>query len=733
MGGTARAQAPNCPATKNAKYAAKIDSAPQGAQVYVGDKACGPIGTTPWSGKLPKGDLTIIIEAPNYELATKVFKVAAVRKEQSLFVPLTKKPQIDIRADADKNMFGAQVTLDGQPAGVVPVVINTSVGRHQVEITKEGFEKFSSWIEVTAGNTSTLAPSLKEIAKAKYGTIIVNADVPDAEIYIDGNKHPDNTPSVINNVVEGVHVIEVRKAPGPPWRQTVTVTANQQTKVNAEMAALANGGTGVVRVLSDAQGARATVDGTDMGPVPVDIKDLKAGEHIIQVKAEGFQTGEKKVTVAAGGSQIVKFDLNADAPADSGIIKVVSSTPEAEVFIDGASVGKVPQEKRVGSGDHPVVVRLPGFKEFNQTVKVGPGTTQTVQAELKAVGRLRVLSTPARASVLINGLPAKDADGKELTTPVDIDVDAGETVVRIESPGYQAFEQTLMIEGGKPQTVSRELAVAGKSDDELKREQRGLSSFGARVLPRGRSTVDLDVGYPYYAGAKINVGAGFFDKQKTMGFDASVALRSMLTRNELGLGGRLQLAHNYPFSVGAFTQLWWGSTLLDDSSRNGVTWDVGGAVSLSAASAVTITGRAYLELYSDRHCPALDNSNKTNGGFETKDPTDICKAYKASGRGGIDNTTAPVTAPAGVTEADLDRAERLTDHKGTAFFDRDNGARFILSLAGEIAVDQRWNIYGILEGAPFQGERALFTNMFNGSQFDSDFILYFRLGLTYKF
>ena len=71
-----------------------------------------------------------------------------------------------------------------------------------------------------------------------------------------------------------------------------------------------------MRVLSDQAGARAFIDGTDMGPVPVDIKDVKAGEHIVQVKAPGMQAGEKKVTVAAGSSQIVKFDLNAEAPGD---------------------------------------------------------------------------------------------------------------------------------------------------------------------------------------------------------------------------------------------------------------------------------------------------------------------------------------------------------------------------------------------------------------------------------
>ena len=42
-----------------------------------------------------------------------------------------------------------------------------------------------------------MLPQLKEIAKPKYGTVVVDSDVPDAEVYIDGNKHPDNTPAVI--------------------------------------------------------------------------------------------------------------------------------------------------------------------------------------------------------------------------------------------------------------------------------------------------------------------------------------------------------------------------------------------------------------------------------------------------------------------------------------------------------------------------------------------------------
>ncbi len=716
----AHAQA-SCPATKSGKkYKVKIDSAPQGAAVYIGDKSCAAVGVTPWSGTIIAGTFNVIVEAPGYEPTTKSFRVGKLRAVQELFVPLQKRPSIEIRPDADRNLVGATVSVDGVPQGVIqgPMVIQTTAARHQIEIKKDGFETLTQWVDLSATPTLVLTPTLKENAKPKYGTIVIEADVQDAEVYIDGNKHPDNTPSVISNVIEGVHVVEVRKAPAPAWRQTVTVVANQQTKVRAELNSAMNAGVGVVRVLSEAPGARAYLDGTDMGPVPVDIKDVKAGDHIVQVKAPGFQPGEKQITVAAGGSQIVKFDLNPEASGDQGTLEVVSSVPEAEVFIDGASVGRVPVKKKVAAGEHPVVVRLPGFKSWEQTVRVEPGAELRVQAELKSVGRLRILSTPLGAQVLINGVPATDDKGND-RTPLDVEVEVGETVVQLSSPGFLPFSQTLTVEGGKMAMVNPELAIAGKSEVEKQAEQKGLSSFGARVLPRGRSTVDFDVGYPYYLNGRITVGAGAINDQ--FAFDATIGLRTLGSRSELGIGGRMQVANRYPFSAGLFTNFWYGSALFDDSARNGVTFETGLLASLTALSNVTITGRAYMQLWSDRHCPQLQDDNT----FDETDPTEACEGYR--------DQVILQDGSTGLSQNELDDIEELTGETGEGVFDRENGARFMLSVIAEIAIQQRWSIFGILEGAPLQSERALFTNTFTGSMFKSDFLLYARFGATYKF
>ncbi len=226
------------------RYKVRIASHPQGAEVFINNTGCAAVGKTPWDGKLNAGGYTVTVKAPGYDLATVPLKVARVRETQEMFIPLVQKlelPKVDV-----------------------------------------------------------FAAPIKETAKPKYGVLVVSADVADAEVYIDRIKHPDNTPTVIN-VAEGVHVIEARKAPGLSWAQTVDVKAGLQTRVRAELAAQMSG---VIRVVSDAEGARAFLDGVDMGPVPVDIKDVAAGEHIVQVKAAGFHPAARTVLVVPGKSQL---------------------------------------------------------------------------------------------------------------------------------------------------------------------------------------------------------------------------------------------------------------------------------------------------------------------------------------------------------------------------------------------------------------------------------------------
>ena len=714
LAGTAAAQ--SHPALSGGKYPVKIESAPPGATIYINTKDQGAVGVTPWQGKMKNGDFLIIVELEGYQPAQKNLKVARTRKVQTAFLPLIKKvdpPRIDVRADADQNVFGSTVYLDGQSQGSAPVLLTTTAGRHLVELKREGFQNFQTWVEVKDNEKASITPVLSAVAKPKLGTVVVEADVPDAEVYLDGNKQNGTTPMVLTDVVEGLHVVEVRKDPAVPWKQTVQVLAGQQAKVRGELKTTLGGQGGTIRVISNVTGAEVFLDGTPMGKVPLDIKQVKGGEHVLEVKAPGYQPHEERITINDGQSTVLKLDLNPEAGAGGkGTLKVVSAVPDADVYIDGAGVGKVPQEKSVSRGDHFVVVKLLGYKTFEQKVRLEEGQTLTVSAELKAVGRLRILSDPPGADVLINGLP-------QGVTPLELnEVEVGTTIVRVQKAGYEPWEEKFPLEGGKTEVRSATLTEEGLSKDQLLAQQRGLSSWGARTMPRGRSTVDMSIGYPYFLDVRVAVGAG---RMKGLGFDANVGVRTMGSRSEIGLGARFMLVDDDPFSAGVFGNLWWGSKLLDDSKRNGGTFDAGGIMSLTAFTRVTITGRAYLEFYSDRHCPELKSDGTLDG-----DAIETCTRY-------LHRANGPTPMADGFSADEAARVEGLTGESGNDFFSRDGGVRFITSAIAEIAVKQRWNVWVLLEFAPFQDERALFVDDFTAPMLTTDYNTYGRIGATYKF
>ncbi|MCP4443871.1 MAG: PEGA domain-containing protein [Myxococcales bacterium] len=697
------------PKRKGRKYKVRIDSAPQQAAIYLDDEKYGIVGYTPWSGRIQSGDWKVIIKKDGYEDATRVVSVKRTRRTQETFMPLVKQERpavLEVRADADKNAFNAQVWVDGQLQGSIPVTIKLGDGRHLVEIKKDGFENFSQWVELKEGERVNVNPMLRATKVKEVGTVLVNADVNDAEVYLDGNLQAGKTPTVLSAVIAGPHVIEIRKPPALPWRQTVQVEADKTIKVTAELKATLGGGGGNIRVLSNVEGAVVYLDGEERGPAPQDLKNVKAGDHVVEIRAAGFVTREERVTVAVGAATVLKLDLQADSTvAATGTVKVVSPVPEAEVHIDGERLGTVPQERELAPGEHFVGVSKPGYKRFEEKLNVEEGKVITVTAELKSVGGLRFLSNPGGARVMMDG----EAIG---ATPfVNEEIPTGEHIITVQLSGYFDFETSVKVDGGKMKVVNAvlERIPTGPTAHETKREQRSLTSFGARTLPLGRSTIDFGSGYPYYLNAGITVGAG---KIGGFGFDAGVDFRSYFSRTDFALKGRLTFHDQNPFSVGVFGVFGGGTDLLGNSERGSFFADLGVQASLTGLGAVTVTAKAYVNMWSDRHCPEYNNSAFPN----ESDPIDTCEEYAAGTLGSA-------------------AKERIDTALGGAdkIFERDAGARAMGAIIVEVAIRQRWNLWLIADGGFFQTERAAFLGDLYGPMFTSDLRRYARFGSTYKF
>jgi hypothetical protein len=694
------------PLRRGTKFRVKIDSSPQQAAIYIDGKQYGIQGYTPMTMRLPKGPYHVFVELPGFK---PVERDVVVTRSQAFVFTLERAPRpavIDVRSTPGESATGGQLLVDGAPAGTVPGRFEVPAGKHAIDVQKPEFKPFHDSVDVQEGETRTLVVGLE--AELKKGVLLVTADVQGAEVYVDGTRR-DAAPTMIPDLPEGEHTIEVRKDPLPPFRQVVRVLANQQVKVEARFA---DKMVGSVRVVSGTPGGEVFIDGEDKGPVNVEIPNVRPGTHIVELRAKGFQPQAIELPVTAGEQRVAKLDLQPGGGMQPGMggdvarLRVVTPVPDCEVFVDGASMGRAPIDRRdLAPGKHYVVVRRPGYAEWKREVDLQGGQTVALTAELSSSGQLKVLANVPGADVFIDGQPV----GR---TPLVVpDVPAGEHLIEVRKPGFHDARQPLRIEGGEQKILSADLVPfrTGPSEADVARHQRAASSFSAVTLDPGRFTFDLGAGFLPFAQLRLTVGALSYHRGALhLGLDAGVELRTDGYLTEGGIHAKLQVLKAGPVAIG--TQIYLGGGG-GGGGRNNFTFEWGIPISLLFGDIVRVTVNPYLQVATDRLCPAVQES----------------------GEAGVCTTGYGLQTKAGVV---TDSRHYSGGDAGQNVRDRFQSTRLILQAAIEVAVHRVATLFLIFEGVP-TGARAAYTGDATGYSPDfawhDDPQVYGRIGMTFKF
>ncbi len=153
-------------ATAEPTYSVRVLSDPEGATVYADSRQGEPLGETPLTTRMTAGHHTLILVLEDHEQAIEEVRVRKQRRRQTFKVSLVaiEYAVVEVVAEDDApDTEGANILVDGEAVGTVPDSVKIGAGPHQVEITKDGYERFETWVELTAGEqtkiTVALAPS----------------------------------------------------------------------------------------------------------------------------------------------------------------------------------------------------------------------------------------------------------------------------------------------------------------------------------------------------------------------------------------------------------------------------------------------------------------------------------------------------------------------------------------------------------------------------------------------
>ncbi len=276
----------------------------------------------------------------------------------------------------------AEVRINGTSLGVgVFSRDGLAAGSYVVQVLADGFEPFESEVQVVAGQTTSVRARLTAHVGPPGHISITVPSTHEATVIVDGAE-PHDAPYVISDAPGGTHTIIVRaegfedvsftcsNLAGTPDEQD----CERQIEMTAQQVPLR------VTLQHEIVGeATLLVDDHEIGPVPYEGR-VPVGSHIIEVRAEGYQSYRRQMDV-----QLAQGDITVDAAlVDSSTEASASSTthsalptPLNHTWID-ASIG-FPYlfEARLGIGIHELfdagfAIRTFGrITEFEGRVRFG--------------------------------------------------------------------------------------------------------------------------------------------------------------------------------------------------------------------------------------------------------------------------------------------------------------------------------------------------------------------------
>lgn len=367
----------------------QVDSGGVAAEISVDGKR---IGRVPGTVDVPAGERTLTFKAPRYLDHVERLNIAGGGEQQKLKVAL--KPNFGVISVASVPA-GAQIEVDGKPAGVTPAKVEMDSGIRRVQVSSPGLRVWTSSLVVNAGVAQTIGPIELGAADAQF---TVRSSPSGAQVTV-GGSFRGVTPITLELAPGVSHTISVARAGYAPWTREVFGEAAKQSTLDARLTALLV----PVRFQGKPEDAEVFVNGTSHGKAPTTI-ELPASRHHVEVRKEGFDPFVTDLVLAPGIGRTFEFkltdpkDIVGNSPArittKNGIRLIIVSGGTFQAGTDRREQGRRPNE-----GSHKVTLVRPfymgerevtnaQFRKFKESHNSGSIGNQSLDLDKQPVVRV---------------------------------------------------------------------------------------------------------------------------------------------------------------------------------------------------------------------------------------------------------------------------------------------------------------------------------------------------------
>lgn len=200
---------------------------------------------------------------------------------------------------------------------------------------------------------------------------------------------------------------------------------------------------GGVEIRTNPPGASIWFDNKFKGTSPFNNNKIAAGNYSLRIKLADHLNYDTRIRIEKDKIVSIQKDL-----VEAGRLEVSSNPSKAVIQIDGKTVGKTPATfTQLLTGNHTVVIKQDGYKDFSSDVNLQMKKTEKINAELVPVAApekfasCRVLIRPW-GSIFVDG----EIKMKDTNIPFSTELKYGKHTLKAVHPKLGTWEKVVNID-----------------------------------------------------------------------------------------------------------------------------------------------------------------------------------------------------------------------------------------------------------------------------------------------
>ena len=275
---------------------------------------------------------------------------------------------------------GAQVAVDGRPLGKAPLAeIPIEAGRRRFRFTHPRHRPLELQVQVEGRRQPQ---TVQARLPPNWGRIGFATQPPGAAIFVDAADTGLRTPAVAE-ILAGERDILLALKGHKNHRQRLLVTAEEERSLPPVQLQKADA---LLTVHTRPAGAGLTLDGQYQGETPASIALQSGRTYRLQAFKGGYAARSAAFSLQPGERRQLNWPLT----ELTGTLAVAAEPPEAELFIDGRSMGAATQTLELPARPHRLEIRLAGHAGYSKEILPRSGLTQEVRVKLLTLEEARL-------------------------------------------------------------------------------------------------------------------------------------------------------------------------------------------------------------------------------------------------------------------------------------------------------------------------------------------------------